>query len=441
MNGLSIAQATGNVDNADMVAAWVVVGLIIAVACSMAYGVIRSWWLKRTQSIQSRRRQFATSGYQTGINAKPAQSKQVSKPAEYEYILVKPLSNQRAQPSNGYQQQVGERQSVVTPIVQAVNVPFIKRLQVLSLPALAHIFQSTPHIAVLGKTGSGKTKMAETMIRLTDGQIAIIDPKWKMTTPPKWGGLPAATIDDDASYSTIDTMLNSLWIAFRSRIVASKSRDITFEPLFIVWDEINDVIEELPEQAKRLRRLARLAREYNVKLMIFPQSDRVKALGLEGHGDARENFLWLYLGDDARTEARKLVNNKQMSQEDYDEFITEQWPAILEHTGTWYIVDRTEVETINKRPIDHSRAWFPNQSSRSDGAILHVPSVGTREHEQMGTREHAEPLTDMQRKVIIAALNGGAFKSHIAKSFKGRYSDLLAQIEEIAEQESISKAA
>ena len=78
MNGLSIAQATGNVDNADMVAAWVVVGLIIAVGCSMTYGMIRSWWLKRTQSIQSRRRQFATGGYQTTVKPTGATIKRVS---------------------------------------------------------------------------------------------------------------------------------------------------------------------------------------------------------------------------------------------------------------------------------------------------------------------------------------------------------------------------
>lgn len=432
MNGLIVlAQAAAETpDNADVVLSWVIVILILSVGVSMSIGAIRKWWLRHQSTRATRyhsvnQRQLVADGYQAPIQAQPR--------------AAKPVSTPRPAPSTAYQYPVAERQAPAAQVERAVKAPEIAALQVLSLPALARIFQKTPHMAVLGKTNAGKTTMAEAMIRMMDGELAIIDPKWKKMTPPKWGGLPAAAIDDDASYTTINTMLDQLWVVFRNRIVTSKMQDVTFDPLLIVWDEINDVIEELPEQAKRLRRFARLAREYNVKLMIFPQSDRVKALGLEGHGDARENFLWLYLGDDARAEAKKLVNNKQMSQEDYDNFITSEWPAIMEHTGEWFIVDRSTVLEVNQYPVSPRRAWFPDRSSGSGGEMIEVPSVGTRELEQSGTREPVEPLTDMQRKVIIAALKGGAFKSHIAKSLTGRYADLLIQIEEIAQQEGITK--
>ena len=68
------------------------------------------------------------------------------------------------------------------------------------------------------------------------------------------------------------------------------------------------------------RRIAQLGAELRIRLVILSQSDRVKALGLEGRGDVRKNFVTIRLGDDAREVMPGLPTGRV---------------AVMSHAGGW----------------------------------------------------------------------------------------------------------
>jgi hypothetical protein len=220
-----------------------------------------------------------------------------------------------------------------------------------------------PHLAILGPTNSGKTTLAEAILRLlldqdAERQAVIIDPKWRKTTPPKWGGLTAAMLDDQAGYGKIEQTLEALFCEFRSRVRRLQAGEPLGSDVIVIWDEINDAMEEIAKTAGAiLRRGLRIWREYRMKLIIFPQSDRVEALGLSGHGDARKNLLWLYLGEDALTKARELAGQKVVDAAFVEVLRQQARPAIMVWMNRAYIIDTSEAPVLAAQPLDPARAW------------------------------------------------------------------------------------
>ncbi|KPL90753.1 type IV secretory system conjugative DNA transfer family protein [Herpetosiphon geysericola] len=275
---------------------------------------------------------------------------------------------------------VPREKSIAPPPVAPAPAPAItlEALPILGLPALASMLQEIPHVAIIGNTNAGKTTLAEALIRLLDGQFAIVDPKWRLFDPPKWGGLPAAKLDVEGAYSEIATFFGDLWTDFRKRRIRGQTEaNAIYTPLWIVWDEINDTIEELQNAGVYLRRWARVGREYGYKLMIFPQSDRVGALGLEGHGDVRDQFCWIYLGDDARSQIEKLRKVGTISTAQALDLSNQAYPSIMEHAGKWFGIDRSAALELLGMPLNPDRAWVaPAVPVPDDSAeVLDAPAA------------------------------------------------------------------
>lgn len=243
---------------------------------------------------------------------------------------------------------------VRAPVVQ----PAIAPLRTITLPQLAAAIAPLPGIAILGPSRQGKTTLAEALIRLVDGELAIIDPKWRRLDPPKWAGLPAAHIAQGDGYAPIEARLKALWAAYEARIARGHAEtNATFSPLWIVWDEINDTVAAIKDAGTYLRRWVQMGAEHGIRLIIMPQSDRVQSLGLEGHGDARRNVAWCYIGDDARTKARELVAAKQMPADQAEQLTASAWPALVEARGRWVVLDRSAAPELAALPVAADRAW------------------------------------------------------------------------------------
>lgn len=232
------------------------------------------------------------------------------------------------------------------------------------------------HLAILGPTDSGKTTLAEAVLRMllergVDRKTVIIDPKWKQQSPPKWGGLPAAMLDEVGGYTAVERVLLALLDEFRARVKRLQQGQPLGDDIIIIWDEINDTMEEIGKMAGQiLRRGLRIWREYRLKLIIFPQSDLVEALGLSGHGDARQNLLWIYLMEAALEKARELERQKVVDATFVHVLMQQERPAIMVWMKRAFIIDTSAALALAAVPIAPERAWQSAATSTTDAQSL-----------------------------------------------------------------------
>lgn len=218
------------------------------------------------------------------------------------------------------------------------------------------------HVAIMGGTGDGKSWLGQAILALlpADQLFCIIDCNW---WPGKWSDLPVITTNESDSFAPILKALHGIQKeAVARKLVTWKGKGSSPGPkLNIVWDEVNETMEELSDAGPFLRRWLRRIRYLNMKLFIFPQSERVGALGLEGHGDAKKNMLWVYIGSDARAKCDWLLSKKKMS-EDVHAYLTHlDYPCLMEWQAGYYAIDLSEVPDLVARPIANAqqRSWTP----------------------------------------------------------------------------------
>jgi len=181
------------------------------------------------------------------------------------------------------------------------------------------LLRHAPHTRIVGPSGAGKTTIAQVLAAMAPGKITIIDPVWSAET---WGGLPAATVDDNGGYDQIRSALLGLLEEMRKRSVELREgkKEHDFEPLWIIWDEVPNTVGELPRLAgKVLKRLSNFGRHVGIHLIGMGQSETVRNWGLEGSGDTAENFASVFLG-------QKAVNRMP-------ELAGVDHPAVLEWQG------------------------------------------------------------------------------------------------------------
>ncbi len=287
------------------------------------------------------------------------------------------------------------------------------------------LIQVAPHIGIIGKTGDGKTTTGEAIIRLLHGEAFVVDPKWWRG---KWGGLAAAGIDDDAGYGQIAIGLRTVFAEFnRRRIYKRDNPEATFTDLWLIWDEINDTMEELPDAGVPLRRLLRVGREYNVHVLFFPQSDRVGALGLDGHGDAVDNVLWIYLGADARKVVNRLVSDKKLDSVTAKSILGLSRPCVVAHGGQHYAVDVSRAVSLAQGPLTLLGSWnVPVPSSAMEKTA--ESTLGTAE---LPAVRQSPKLPELREAAVRYWIAQGLKDTPIAMKLDMRKIDALDYVREM----------
>lgn len=293
-------------------------------------------------------------------------------------------------------------------------------------PILNHTPDEVPHLFIYGPSGSGKTVFAQHLIASREGQVVVLDPKWQVG---KWGGVPAATVDDEGSYAPIDAAAAQLLAEFRQRLRLHKEGR-TAAPLTVVIDEMPDLNDECPNVRKLFLSLLRMGRELRMRLIALSTGRGVEDLGLKGRGDARHNLVTVRLGS-AAAELRPDIAHLPR-------------PALVEVRARAVPLDLSEVNPAIT-PLPVARHWQPPAPPESD------PRPAVPEHRRPGAEspgkalesaenDASEEISEVEKAMIRGAVRAGKGKTESLQALKG-YSGRRHQLYSAAWDEARTAAA
>lgn len=204
---------------------------------------------------------------------------------------------------------------------------------------------NNPHIMIVGKTGGGKSTLAQYLAALSPGKRYVLSPHFDRTKSD-WSachgifgtGRNYGTEEDDSiEYSDLITgnvqspTAYQVLKAILSEMDSRYRQEIAFES----HECHNWIIDESPAVARALDKLFSVtiapilfeSRKVNIRLWIISQSDQVETLRIRGQGKLREQFSHIYLANSAVSRLKTLKKRPPLT------------------TGRWCVVDE-EVSSI-----------------------------------------------------------------------------------------------
>jgi hypothetical protein len=182
---------------------------------------------------------------------------------------------------------VASKENVLEPAT-AANKPIV-------LPAqrLFDVLEEAVHLLVIGHTGGGKTvlihEFACHMAELGN-EVVVADPD---AAPGQWPGCSVVGHGDD--YLAITQKFVEIAASVKARRQARAHGQRSFPSLYLVVDEVADVMRECEMFRALFEDIARRGRKINVHLVAGVQDKLVKTLKLEGQSDLRKNFVTVEL--------------------------------------------------------------------------------------------------------------------------------------------------
>jgi DNA polymerase III delta prime subunit len=188
-----------------------------------------------------------------------------------------------------------------------------------------------PHGLILGKTGTGKTTLAEWLgVRLGSETRVAFAPHYK---PGDWVGFHSViglgrnygTPDDDVL--TWDDVMDGQNVTIAQGLLALKDEMVRRYTLYAqgIFDypRLDVYLDEIPAVYGALGKfftgliqpLVLEARKVGIRLWLLSQGKQVKMLGFEGRSDIRENLTVIRLGNFAVDYAKSLVSKRYMPKE------------------------------------------------------------------------------------------------------------------------------
>ncbi|MEP0919415.1 type IV secretory system conjugative DNA transfer family protein [Leptolyngbya sp. DQ-M1] len=192
-----------------------------------------------------------------------------------------------------------ENQSFTLPIATAESKLFDWSL-------LNSAYDDFPHLLILGKTGSGKTYLAEKLGRFLNGSTLVITPKRK---PKDFQGMQVIGLPYD--FPTIAANIAGLSELVKQREAQMNTTgDDNFLPINVILDEVPTFVAGCKDLGldvvKDLKFIIRAGRTSKVRLILLAQGQEVKTLGIEGEGSLRDNLSYVYLKGFAEAQAKEL---------------------------------------------------------------------------------------------------------------------------------------
>lgn len=211
-----------------------------------------------------------------------------------------------------------------------------------------------PHLLELGKTGGGKSILAENLAGLVGGLVIAVAPHWESGDYPsadliigagrKYGqsaeghteDLPVkskqfdpeppldfADIISGQIVPTVCQFLNSLLREMNRRYqLTPDGKRVGGQELTVILDEYN-AYSTYPGVVECLKKLTREARKVAIRLILCCQGAEVAALGIEGEGSLRECYTFIRIKQFAIDHAEYLYRQQK------DPLMKDYWTEVV----------------------------------------------------------------------------------------------------------------
>lgn len=275
-----------------------------------------------------------------------------------------------------------------------------------------------PHTFIYGASGSGKTTFARALIAPRDGFLLVLDPKAE--GPNKWGGLPYVTVNEEGDFRPLRRATLAVLEEFKRRNAANRAgRSEDWPVLTVMVDEFFTALAAVPDLGDLLKRVSSVGRSLRIRLVLMSQSNRVKASGLEGLGDLRENLTTVFLGrwatDEVPEAAQYAVNAKKA--------------GVLMDGADPVVIDTREVPALAASPL-RATLWRPDGVSleflgpqAADDTLAELLGLGSGP--SVGVDDDEENRTDDQtRRQTVAFLAGLKRQGYSRRRVRAEYPEV-----------------
>lgn len=158
-------------------------------------------------------------------------------------------------------------------------------------PLLDALIEDVIHLMLVGGSGAGKTTVTRALVRKLVGmghRVLVGDPKVSGPTSDKWPGCEVFGDLDE-----FHEELLKIKAELDRRVAAGKQGYGNFPHVWVVLDEYWRVWPQHPSIKAVVEEMLRLAREYNIHLVLGSQDNQAASMGLQGKTKLMANFTWI----------------------------------------------------------------------------------------------------------------------------------------------------
>jgi hypothetical protein len=255
-----------------------------------------------------------------------------------------------------------------------------------------------PHIAITGKTGQGKSTLAEYLCTLLGGTVIAVAPHYEPGDFPSadiiagvgrdYGGAIASEALVDwadilaGQVVSVSGLIKSLHQEMTERYKGDRSQ---CQPVNVILDEFN-AYAKVDGLGDLIKELVRESRKVGIRLILLCHGTEVKSLGIEGEGSLRQSLTQIRLGNFAKDHAEMKKNKCKLHSPDYlvwaaicDYFKTTNRPALVEDDlGIIPMIKPGDIpKNPNQRILGQSTATQPQSQQQFLESCLSLPCADT----------------------------------------------------------------